>query len=189
MTSDKPTRRPDETPAPADEEGGLFRRAMADARPLERSVVEPVKKRLEPRARFTRRDERAVLDESLAAPLDATEGGSGDSLSFCRPTVGRRTLRKLARGKFSIQDELDLHGMTVAEARESLKAFIAAALARRLTCVRVIHGKGLGSGHGGPILKRKVDVWLRQWDAVVAFVSAKPVDGGTGALYVLLKRP
>ena len=188
MTSKKPPERRDPTAA-EDEDGSLFRRAVADARPLERSVVDPVHKRLPARARFTRRDERDVLEESLGAPLAETEGGSGDALSFCRAAVGRRTLRKLARGKFSVQDEFDLHGMTVAEAREALKAFIESSLSGGLTCVRIIHGKGLGSGHGGPVLKRKVDVWLRQWDDVLAFVSAKPIDGGTGALYVLLRRP
>ena len=165
----------------------LFRRAMADARPLNREFIEPERRRIPAKARFTRRDERAVLDESLVASVADTEAGSGDTLSFCRASVGRRVFRKLARGKFSVQSELDLHGMTVDQARDALLPFIESSLARGLSCVRVIHGKGLGSGQSGPVLKRKVDAWLRRWDPVLAFVSAQPVDGGSGAVYVLLK--
>ena len=171
-----------------DAEHSLFRRAVADARPLTGDFVEPVRKRIPAKARFAKRDERAVLDESLDAPIAAVERGSGDSLAFCRDSVGRRTFRQLSRGKFSIQAEVDLHGMTVTEAREALAAFVESSLARGLSCVRVIHGKGRGSGQAGPVLKPKVNGWLRRWDQVLAFVSARPVDGGTGALYVLLKR-
>ena len=179
---------PDPPGEPADDDASLFRRAVADARPLDGEFVEPERRRVPARARFARRDERAVLDESLRADVEATEAGSGDSLGFFRAAVGQRGFRKLARGRFSIQAEIDLHGMTVDEARDALKSFVESSLARGLTCVRVIHGKGLGSGHAGPVLKRKVDGWLRRWDAVLAFASAKPTDGGTGALYVLLKK-
>jgi DNA-nicking Smr family endonuclease len=170
-----------------DDDDHLFRRAVADARPLKKDFVEPVRKRIPAKARFSRRDERAVLEESLDPSVAATEAGSGDTLSFCRAPVGRRTFRKLARGKFSVQSELDLHGMTVTEARDALTSFIDSSLARGLSCVRVIHGKGRGSGLAGPVLKGKVDVWLRRWEPILAFVSAQPVDGGSGALYVLLK--
>ncbi len=176
--------------APTNTEDGdssLFRRAVAGARPLTGEFVEPVRKRIPAKARFARQDERAALDESLNAPIEAIENGSGDSLAFRRDSVGRRTFRQLSRGRFSIQAEVDLHGMTVAEAREALEAFIDSSLSRGLSCVRVIHGKGRGSGQAGPVLKPRVDGWLRRWDHVLAFVSAKPVDGGTGALYVLLK--
>ena len=113
---------------------------------------------------------------------------SGQSLSFVRPSVGRRTFRKLARGNFSVQTEIDLHGMTVAQASKALADFIGDSVDRGHRCVRVVHGKGLGSGNRGPILKRKVDSWLRKWDAVLAFTSARQTDGGTGAVYVLLKK-
>ena len=172
----------------ADDEKTLFRRAMADAKPLARQHIEPERRPIPARARFTRADERAVLGEILRSPSDEIEADSADALRFCRDGVGHRTFRKLARGRFSVQDEFDLHGMTVSEARDGLHGFIESALSRGLTCVRVVHGKGRGSGHGGPILKRKVDIWLRQWDAVLAYVSARPADGGTGAAYVLLKR-
>lgn len=187
MTSEKKIR-PHGDKIPSAEDVAAFRRAMADARPLKApGIVAPPPPRVPARARFTRRDEQAVLIESLDADIDSLESGSGDSLRFHRPIVGRKTMRKLARGSFSVQAEVDLHGMTAPEAREQLQAFIGYAVSGGLTCVRVIHGKGLGSGHSGPVLKRKVDAWLRQWDSVLAFVSARQVDGGTGAIYVLLK--
>jgi len=161
---------------------------MSDARPLNQDVVVPPPKRAKPKARFRRRDEREVLRESLEADAESMEFESGQSLSFFRPSVGRRTFRKLARGSFSVQSEVDLHGLTVAEAKTILADFIEASIDHRYRCVRVIHGKGLGSGDRGPILKGKVDTWLRKWDAVLAFVSARQVDGGTGAVYVLLNK-
>ncbi len=87
-----------------------------------------------------------------------------------------------------MQDEIDLHGMTVAEAKPKLQEFIEACARGGRLCVRVVHGKGLGSGHRGPVLKQKVNRWLRQWDPVLAFVSTRQIDGGTGAIYVLLKQ-
>ncbi len=171
-----------------DEDAAAFRRAMADARPLNKPVLEPQRKRIPARARFTRADERAVIGEILQSPSDEVESGSGDYLSYYQTSVGGRTFRRLARGKYSVQAECDLHGLNVADARETLQGFIEDCLRRGHTCVRVVHGKGRGSGHGGPVLKRKVDGWLRQWDKVLAFVSARQADGGTGAVYVLLKR-
>jgi len=102
--------------------------------------------------------------------------------------VGRRTMRKLARGKYAVQAEIDLHGMTVAEAKPRLADFIDYSVKQGLTCVRIVHGKGLGSGHRGPVLKSAVSRWLRKWESVLAFVSARQVDGGTGAVYVLLQQ-
>lgn len=186
---DRPQRRAasDSSDSAEDDETELFRRAMADARPLQREFVEPVRRPVPAKARFTRKDERDVLDESLSPSPADTEFGSGDTLSFCRGDVGRRTFRKLGRGRFSVQAELDLHGMTVREARVALARFVDAALYHGHRCVRIIHGKGRGSGMAGPVLKGKVDAWLRRWDSVLAFVSAQPVDGGSGAIYVLLK--
>jgi DNA-nicking Smr family endonuclease len=175
------------TPLP-DDDVELFRRRMSDARPLNRDDAAPPPRRSTPRARFKRRDEREVLRESLNADVESMESDNGESLSFLRPTVRRRTFRKLARGNFSVQSEIDLHGLTAAEAKTALADFVERSIGRGHLCVRIIHRKGLGSGQRGPILKRKVDVWLRQWDPVLAFVSARQVDGGTGAIYVLLKK-
>ena len=94
----------------------------------------------------------------------------------------------LRKGRFSIEAEADLHGLTVPQAKLHLREFICESVEYRLGCVRVIHGKGLGSGPGGPVLKGKVQCWLAQWDEVLAFVTALARDGGSGAVYVLLQR-
>ena len=172
-----------------DDDAETFRRAMGDVRPATQNVRAPQFKRKPlPRARFRREDEASVLRESLEADIDEIETGAGESLRFHRPSVGRRTMRKLARGNFAVQGELDLHGMTVPEAREHLREFITESVHRGHTCVRVVHGKGRGSGHRGPVLKGKVNNWLRRWDEVLAFVSTRQVHGGTGAVYVLLAK-
>ena len=167
------------------DEAELFRRAMADARPLKVDRVEQPRRPVPPRAQFRRRDERDVLRESLEADIETMEWRDG--LRFRRPEVGERTVRKLARGQYRIEAELDLHGYTVREAKKVLRAFMADCEYEGWRCVRIIHGKGRGSGHRGPRIKMSVDGWLRQWDRVAAFVSARQVDGGSGAVYVLLR--
>lgn len=172
----------------SDDDADLFRRAISGAKPLrsEERVAKPTKKPA-PKARFSRADEEAALQESLQADIDTIESSNADTMRFHRQSVGRRTMRKLARGRFSVQAEIDLHGMTVAEAKPRLADFIEHCANQGLLCVRVVHGKGLGSGQRGPILKNSVNRWLRKWDTVLAFVSARQVDGGTGAVYVLLQ--
>jgi DNA-nicking Smr family endonuclease len=107
-------------------------------------------------------------------------------LVFHRPQVQPAVLRKLRRGEYRVQREIDLHGLTVAEAKLALREFLIRALEQQVRCVRIVHGKGLRSGHRGPVLKAAVGAVLRRSGAVMAFVSARPVDGGTGAVYVLL---
>lgn len=175
-------------PAEAEDDGALFRAAIRGARPVKRDFVEPLKKRPPPRARFRRQDEEAVIHESLAGDIEELEASAGERLRFRRPEVGERTLKRLARGKYAVQAELDLHGMTAAQAETALQDFIQRSLHSGHGCVRVVHGKGLGSGLGGPVLKQRVNRWLRRWRDVLAFVSARQVDGGTGAVYVLLRR-
>ncbi|MCH8944060.1 MAG: Smr/MutS family protein [Proteobacteria bacterium] len=171
------------------DEDAEFRRAMSGAKPLKRSERAPhAKPKPRAKARFARADERAVLAESLEDDLDVIEQDSGGALRFQRQHVGRRTMRKLARGGYSVQDEIDLHGMTLAEAKPRLADFIDYSATQGKLCVRVMHGKGLGSGERGPVLKNAVNRWLRNWDSVLAFVSTRQVDGGTGAIYVLLQQ-
>jgi DNA-nicking Smr family endonuclease len=178
----------DEDDPPLDD-AALFRRLMGDARPIPRDPRAPdYRPKPPPRARFSREEDSRILRESLEADIDELETGAGEALRFHRPSVGRRTMRRLARGNFSVQGEIDLHGMTVAEAKPALRAFIDESVTRGHTCVRVVHGKGLGSGERGPILKSKVNHWLRRWDSVLAFVSTRQVHGGTGAVYVLLRK-
>ena len=174
---------------PEDDDASEFRRAMGDARPIEHDVRAPdYKPKPKPRARFRRGDEQAVLRESLEADIEEIETGAGEALRFHRASVGKRTMRKLSRGNFSVQDEVDLHGMTVPEAKAHLREFVTGSNNRGYTCVRVVHGKGLGSGERGPVLKSKVNNWLRRWNEVLAFVSTRQVHGGTGAVYVLLRK-
>ena len=123
----------------------------------------------------------------LEDDFESIESDSGDALHFHRQFVGKRTMRKLKRGGFSVQAEIDLHGMTLNEAKPRLMDFIKFSASQNKMCVRVVHGKGLGSGERGPVLKNAVNRWLRRWDNVLAFVSTRQVDGGTGAVYVLLQ--
>jgi DNA-nicking Smr family endonuclease len=170
-----------------DEDVRLFREAVRDVKPLRTDRDVPTPRRRPARARFARLERFAVLDESLHGELVGDPlVASGEELSFRRPGVPENVLRKLRRGEYRVGGELDLHGLTVAQAKEALRGFLAAALARNAGCVRIIHGKGLRSGHRGPVLKSAVSGVLRRTSAVVAFVSARPVDGGTGAVYVLL---
>jgi DNA-nicking Smr family endonuclease len=171
--------------SPSDEDRELFRKAVAGARPLEPRSEPPARSAPLPRARFRRADEAAVLEESLEVNPEA-ESDTGEDLSFRRATVGLPVFRKLRRGQYSVRDEIDLHGLTAVEARAALYEFLAEARRADLRCVRVIHGKGLRSGHQGPVLKRKLGRWLQLREDVLAYCSARPVDGGTGAVYVLL---
>ena len=141
-----------------------------------------------PHARFARADEAAVLVESMSAGPNDVGLESGEELSFRRQHVPLKVLRDLKRGKYSIQDELDLHGLTANEARSMLTEFMHEVLLHGHRCVRIVHGKGLRSGPGGPVLKVKLNKWLPQWEPVLAFTTAPARDGGTGAMYVLLAR-
>lgn len=170
-----------------DDDRRLFEEAVRDARPLRHEPRVVSRRRPAPRAAFRRADELAVLDDSLAFdPLDLGVE-SGEELVFRHAQVADSVLKRLRRGHFAVGDELDLHGLTAAQARDEVRDFIARATARRLPCVRIVHGKGRGSGPRGPVLKKSVNLWLRKNDAVLAFASARPADGGTGALYVLLR--
>jgi DNA-nicking Smr family endonuclease len=178
------------TPSPESgvDDSTLFRAHVADATPHEAKPFLPRRAKPAPKAKFKRADEAQVLHDSLE--LQSLEGilDNGDHLNYCRSGVSEQILRKLRKGRFSVQAEIDLHGLTVVRAREELNSFLAECRREHVGCVRVIHGKGLRSGHVGPVLKSKVALWLKQANYVVAYSSARPVDGGTGALYVLLER-
>jgi DNA-nicking Smr family endonuclease len=173
---------------PEAEESKLFREAVTDVKPLAHDRQMPKHRRPPPRARFARQDRLAVLEESLHGEAGDPPLAASDELAFRRPGVQDAVLRKLRRGQYRIQGEIDLHGLTVAESKQALREFLADALALGAQCVRVVHGKGLRSGHRGPVVKSAVNAILRRTGAVLAFVSARQVDGGTGAVYVLLSR-
>ena len=166
-----------------------FRDAVGAVTPLSRKArVEHKRAPHPPLAHKRREDNELVL---IAAVSDAFEIDTllqtDDELSFRRPGVGADVLRKLRRGEWVIQSEIDLHGCRTDEARELLAGFLREAVKRGLRCVRVVHGKGLGSKDRQPVLKKKTRLWLAQRDDVIAFCQARPAEGGSGALMVLLK--
>ena len=128
-----------------------------------------------------------LLDEMAQGFPDIETVETGDELLFKRPGLQNRVLKKLRRGEYRIEGELDLHGLIVDEAMKSASRFITDARKRKMRCVRIIHGKGLGSLRGKPKIKQNINLMLRRRDDILAFCSARPGDGGTGAIYVLLK--
>lgn len=169
------------------DDGDLFRREIGNVRRLKSDKASQDLPRPDPVARFRRHDEHQVLSESLSGRLDPAELETGDELVFRRAGLRPSDFKRLRRGQFRVEDEVDLHGLSADEARQALAQFLQEAGNRRLRCVRVIHGKGLRSGPKGPVIKRRLGRWLTRRDQVLAFSSARPVDGGTGAIYVLLK--
>jgi len=134
------------------------------------------------------RDEQAVLVEAISDEFDvSTLLDADEHMSFRRPGIGPDVTRKLRRGDWAIQREIDLHGLRTDEARGALGQFIRDARKHGIRCVRVVHGKGLGSPGKTPVLKSRVHSWLVQKKEVLAFVQAKPAEGGAGALIVLLQ--
>jgi DNA-nicking Smr family endonuclease len=171
---------------PEDEE---FRQALTGVKP----IAEPRRVRLLrpsalPVPRQTLRDEREALVESLTGPLspeDALE--SGEELVYLRDGMPRHVLRKMRRGHWIVEDALDLHGMNRLQAAESVAQFLRRCVMRRARCVRIVHGKGLGSRNREPVLKAKLRGWLCSRDEVLAFCQAPATLGGGGAVLVLLK--
>lgn len=171
-----------------DDDRQLFRKEVKGARTLKQDRVHLPSPRRKPVPQQRKRDEQEVMGSLLSDDYDPAEIETGDELIYLRPGIQQRTWRKFRRGQFAIEAELDLHGRVVVEARELVNQFLNEAQAQGKRCVRIIHGKGLGAAGKLPVLKHKVNSWLRQKDAVLAFCSARPNDGGTGAVYVLLKR-
>ncbi len=173
----------------AEQEADLFRRSVGAVAPLaqaDKVLIPPA--RPEPIARQHLADEQAALHESLSDEFSPeTLMDTDETLSYARSGIGSDTLRKLRRGHWVIQSQLDLHGMRSDEAREALAEYLRNVGKRGLRCVRVIHGKGLGSLNKEPVLKSKVRNWLAQKEEVIAFCQARAADGGAGALIVLLK--
>jgi len=172
-----------------DREKRLFELAVGPVQPLStaRRAVHPPR-HVAPMPVQRQRDEEAVMREALSDDFDVeTLLHTDDQLSFHRPGLGPDVMRKLREGHWSIQKQMDLHGLRVDEAREALGRFVRESHQLGLRCVRVVHGKGLGSPGRTPVLKGRVQRWLVQKNEVMAFVQARPAEGGAGALVVLLK--
>ena len=178
-----------EAEAAAERERHLFAHYVGPVTPL--STQQRVQFQPEPptpRPLQLELDEQRVLLEAMRDEFDvSTLLDVDDQMSFRRPGIGLDVTRKLRSGHWSIQRHLDLHGLRSDEAREALGQFIRLSHRTGLRCVRVVHGKGLGSPGRMPVLKAKVQRWLVQKKEVLAFVQARPAEGGAGALVVLLQ--
>ncbi len=172
----------------SEEDRALFRKAVGKIKPLKQDNIVINKPKTSPNPSKTEGNDRAVMQELLDSEFDQNLLERGDELSYSKPGVQKQTLRKLRRGQYQIEAELDLHGMTVAVAKTALSEFLGQCLARSQRCVRIIHGKGIGSKNKKPVIKNKLNNWLRHQDNVMVFCSARQIDGGTGAIYLLLKR-
>ena len=173
-----------------DEDRELFRSSVGRVSPLKDNNLVRNQEQAKPRPfpRQSLADERQVLIELADGSNDPEFLETGDELRFKRDGIQQSQFKKLLRGQLKIEYELDLHGMTIDMARTVLAEFLTQARSSHWRCIRIIHGKGINSPNGVPVLKGKLNHWLRQRDEVLAFCSAQPRDGGTGALYVLLKR-
>ena len=197
----------DDEPVDGLPDSALFRDAMREVEPIRTDYVPPEKPRPKPRARRREADDSAVMAALAGQPAALADRDSssmdalwqefaagdapeaGDELSFRSEGIQHGVWRAFKRGDYRLDARLDLHGMREAEAREQLRPWLRQAAYLGQRCVLVVHGKGMRSGSAGAVLKRLVDGQLRREKAVLAFASARPVDGGTGAVYVLLRRP
>lgn len=172
-----------------DDDARLFREAIGDVKPIDPVEPAPSAPKPEPLPLMFEADEAAVPGELLDMAFDPGLLEVGEELSYLRDGYPPKLLRQLKRGQYSIQDEIDLHQMNAATAQACITDFLAEAKHRGIRCVRIVHGKGLRSRAAGPVLKVLTDRMLRRRDDVVAFASARPMQGGTGAVVVLLKGP
>jgi len=170
-----------------EDDNKLFRDAIGDIRKLNHDKITHEWPKPDHHPRQLIADEERVMQDILSDEYDSAELQPGDILNFHQGGLQRSVLRKLRRGEFRCDAELDLHGLNSQDARQTLVQFLNSAHEQDKRCVRIIHGKGLGSSNQGPVLKGLVNSWLRQRSEVLAFHSCRPIDGGTGAVYVLLK--
>jgi DNA-nicking Smr family endonuclease len=177
------------TDKPPKDEGDDFRRAVAGVKPLapaRRVALAPPAPAPVPHQ--SRKDERNALAETLSGPLSVDDAlDTGEELCFLREGLSRQVLRRLRRGHWVVQDELDLHGMNRTQAALSVAEFLRRCVARGVRCARIVHGKGLGSPGREPVLKNKLRKWLVVRDEVLAFCQAPTAHGGGGAVLLLLK--
>jgi len=165
-----------------------FEDAMKGVNPLEQpNRVQHGKSKPSTRPKQSMQDDQQVLIDMLSEPDDLTSIQTGDELFFARDGLQHKVIKRLKRGELSIQAELDLHRLTKLEARTEVIAFLSYCAQNNFKQVRIVHGKGLGSKGKIPVLKTLLNHWLQQRDEILAFCSARPCDGGTGAIYVLLK--
>lgn len=175
-------------PQTDDDDIQLFHEAVKGARPVKANRILHPPKKPKPIPRQLIRDEQQALVDSLSDHyIPAHELESGEELLYLRDGQSPMVLSKLRRGHWVVQAHIDLHGLISDEARLYVAEFITDCKKRGLRCVRIVHGKGLGSRNKEPVLKHKLRNWLMQKDEVIAYAQAKQTDGGSGAVIVLLK--
>lgn len=168
----------------------LFRAAVGPVKRLKHNRVIHQTTRPKPLPKQRWIDDQQVLQDMFSAEYgpEQIEADNEDALAYARTGVQHGIMRKLRRGQYAVESELDMHGMTIAIAKPVLAEFLLQAQFSGKRCVKIIHGKGYRSPNQQPVLKTRINQWLRRSDAVVAFSSARQIDGGTGAVYVLLKQ-
>ena len=169
-------------------ERDLFRRSVGTVDRIKHDQVMFDMPKPPPVPAQSQAEDRAVIREMATLTFSDEDVEIGDELLFKRPGIQQQVMRKLRRGQFAIERVLDLHGMTVKPAKAALIQFLEECQRANCRCVRIIHGKGHGSKNGQPVLKNNLNQWLQTRHEVLAFSSARPADGGTGAVYVLIKR-
>lgn len=164
----------------------LFRQAVGKIEPLvtDRLHLKPDEK---PKPHPKRRSCEFESMPCAEYPAEAAQLGVGDALAYLARGLQKDALKRLRRGFFEVEAELDLHGLTAREAQHRLLGFLHGCMLDGLRCVHIIHGKGYRSLDGVPVLKNKINLWLRRHPDVLAFCSSNPADGGAGAVYVLLR--
>ncbi len=172
-----------------EDEVALFREAVRGATPLRVPARAPLQVKSPPPVPVqSLLDAHDALAESVSGPISSEQSmETGEELTFLRNGQGRDVLRKMRRGHWVVQDQLDLHGLNSEQARRLLTEFVGRCSKRGVRCVRVVHGKGLRSPNREPVLKGKVRQWLAQREEVLAYCQAPANQGGSGALLVLLK--
>ena len=166
----------------------LFRQAIGDVDKIEYDGFVLATPKIPPVPNQTIISEQNALNQMANNPFDIPDVAIGDELYFRRSGVQQQTIRKLSRGQYAIESELDMHGMTVNVAKKELNNFLSFCQSTNRRCIRIIHGKGHGSIDKIPVLKNKLNKWLQRHDSILAFCSAPSHDGGTGAVYALIKK-
>jgi len=176
------------TKKPTDEDISTFQGALKGVKPIKNDRIDLY---AHPENTQPFKDKNQYDDDTRHAPLsdewESPKVSGEEFLFFARPGLQFKAQKQLRQGKIIIDDHLDLHGLTIAEAKETLLEFISFAKKQQIRCIRLVHGKGYRASTEKPVLKNKVNSWLRQHPDILAFSSAQPKDGGTGALYIILK--
>lgn len=165
----------------------VFREAMTGVSPLQNDKMHHDSSK--PKVKRIQLEEQTLeIHDPLSDQLDVEETEPEELLSYCANGIQKSVFRKLRSGSYRISDELDLHGATIKQAKQILLYYLQEVPQFENCCIRIIHGKGHRSGNNKPVIKTYVNHWLCEHERVLAFHTAKPRDGGAGAVYVLLKR-